>query len=220
MKSERCGAKTRSGGVCKARPMANGRCRIHGGKTPRGIASPNYIHGRYSKSLPAHLQERYEASLADSELLNLRQEIALLDARLNDLLARVDTGDSRSTLKNAREKYYETRNAALRNDKVEQGVQFKLLGEILDKGMSDYAAWDEVHTILDQRRRLVESEQKRLVAMQQTVTTEQAMVLISALLDSVRRHVTDRPALSAIQDEFIRLTTRADYHRLDSGRDG
>ncbi|GAB7388985.1 hypothetical protein BSNK01_28230 [Bacillaceae bacterium] len=34
-----CGAKTRSGAPCKNRPMANGRCRLHGGKStgpPKG----------------------------------------------------------------------------------------------------------------------------------------------------------------------------------------
>jgi len=34
----RCGAKTRQGGACQAPAMANGRCRLHGGKStgPRG----------------------------------------------------------------------------------------------------------------------------------------------------------------------------------------
>lgn len=31
--ANRCGAKTRSGEPCKNRPMANGRCRMHGGKS-------------------------------------------------------------------------------------------------------------------------------------------------------------------------------------------
>ncbi|MEN8250139.1 MAG: HGGxSTG domain-containing protein, partial [Bacteroidota bacterium] len=31
--SPRCGAKTRSGKPCKAPAMANGRCRMHGGKS-------------------------------------------------------------------------------------------------------------------------------------------------------------------------------------------
>lgn len=49
----RCGAKTRDGDPCKnwaMRPSA--RCRMHGGKTPVGIASPSYKHGLYSVHLP------------------------------------------------------------------------------------------------------------------------------------------------------------------------
>lgn len=35
--------------------MANGRCRMHGGLSLRGLASPRYKHGRYSKDLIARL---------------------------------------------------------------------------------------------------------------------------------------------------------------------
>lgn len=52
----RCGARTRSGGSCKAPAMPNGRCRMHGGKstgprTPEGlerIRRANTRHGSYS----------------------------------------------------------------------------------------------------------------------------------------------------------------------------
>ncbi len=30
-----CGAKARHGGICRAKTMKNGRCKHHGGKTPR-----------------------------------------------------------------------------------------------------------------------------------------------------------------------------------------
>ena len=52
----RCGAKTRKGTPCKAPSMANGRCRMHGGKstgprTPKGLEwsrKANWKHGYYS----------------------------------------------------------------------------------------------------------------------------------------------------------------------------
>lgn len=61
----RCGAKRR-GKVerCKAPAMANGRCRLHGGKstgprTPEGLArsqQANLIHGEYSQESKAELR--------------------------------------------------------------------------------------------------------------------------------------------------------------------
>ena len=48
----RCMAKTRAGTPCKnwgIRP--SGRCRMHGGKSYRGFASPRYRHGCYSKDI-------------------------------------------------------------------------------------------------------------------------------------------------------------------------
>ena len=56
MNAPRCGAKTRSGTPCKSPAMANGRCRMHGGKstgarTPEGLErsrKANFKHGLYS----------------------------------------------------------------------------------------------------------------------------------------------------------------------------
>src|SRR5579871_5515650 len=89
---QRCGAKTRSGGSCRQWAMPNGRCRMHGGKTPRGPALPQYKHGRYSKVLPADLAARYAEARTDQELVAFRDDIALVDARLADVLARLGQG--------------------------------------------------------------------------------------------------------------------------------
>src|SRR4051812_22336527 len=84
-----CGARTRAGHPCRQPGMANARCRMHGGKTPRGLASPNLVHGRYSKDLPTRLLTRFEEALTDRELLSLRQDVALLDAMLTSKLSQI-----------------------------------------------------------------------------------------------------------------------------------
>ena len=53
---ETCNARTRSGGLCQNAPIyPAGRCRMHGGKSLRGIASPRFKHGRYCKDLLGQL---------------------------------------------------------------------------------------------------------------------------------------------------------------------
>ena len=57
--SPRCGARTRSGNACRSPAMANGRCRMHGGKstgppTAEGLQrmrKARTIHGRYSAEI-------------------------------------------------------------------------------------------------------------------------------------------------------------------------
>ena len=44
-----CGAKTRSGSKCQKFGMANGRCRLHGGLSPKGRDHWNYQHGQATK---------------------------------------------------------------------------------------------------------------------------------------------------------------------------
>ena len=157
-----CGAKTRDGDPCKNAPMLNGRCRMHGGATPRGPAHGAFKTGRHSKSLPHRLAARYEEAMADETLLEQRSEIALLDVRIDEVVRTVDAKRAP-------------------------------------------AVWDDLCRLLDQRRKLVESERRRMVEMHQMLTTEEAMTLLAAVVDSLRRHVVDRKVLAAVSADLTRL---------------
>lgn len=203
-----CGAKTRSGEPCKNPPLANGRCRFHGGKSLTGVAATNFKTGRYSKYLPARLLEHYADAFNDPELLNLRQEIALAEARITDLLARVDSGESGELWKATREAWGRLREAHYAGSTDDEMEAIGELDYLLARGQADYAAWHEVMVMIEQRRKLVESERRRLVDMQQMITAEQAMALVSAIIDTVRRNVSDRDTLAAIQADLTQLITR------------
>lgn len=54
----RCGARTRSGELCKSAPVTGRRrCRMHGGAAgsgaPTGPRNGNFRHGRYTKEVEA-----------------------------------------------------------------------------------------------------------------------------------------------------------------------
>jgi uncharacterized protein YjcR len=58
-RSPRCGAKTRTGTPCRSPAMTNGRCRMHGGKSPgapKGNANARK-HGFYSAEAIANRRE-------------------------------------------------------------------------------------------------------------------------------------------------------------------
>src|SRR5215216_2176358 len=97
-----CGAKTRSGGECRQPAMANGRCRMHGGRSPRGLAHPSFKTGRFSRSIPSRLSHSYEEALADPRKLELDNELALLICRNEELLATLHSGESSALWKRLR----------------------------------------------------------------------------------------------------------------------
>jgi len=165
-----------------------------------GVASPSFRTGRYSKSLPDRLAGRYTEALSDSKLLELRDEVALTDARLNELLRHLDGG------KSAQDAYAELMRAIDSGDSERLRHAAKEMGCAIRAGLGDHTTWRDVGEMVDQRRRLVESEHKRLVAMQQMITSEQAMVLLAVITNTVRKHVTDPTALAAISAEFNQLT--------------
>jgi hypothetical protein len=158
MHDHRCGAQTRTGVACRLASMPNGRCRMHGGATPRGAASPHFKHGRYSTAFGG-LAARVTTALDDPDRLTLRHEIALVDARLAELT----------------------------------------------EAPMDALAWGEAMGLVEQRRRLVESEQKRLRALEQSMSPTEAVSFVLAVLDVIKRHVADRAARAAIGTELERL---------------
>ncbi len=73
-KAPRCGARTRRGTTCRAPAMANGRCRLHGGKStgPRTreglerMRQSKLKHGKFTKEMKAATQylKTFRATLA------------------------------------------------------------------------------------------------------------------------------------------------------------
>lgn len=180
-------------------------CRSHGGASPRGIASPSYKDGRHSKYLPKRMLGEFIASGQSNEILSMRQDIALVDARIADLLQRVDTGESGQLWRQLREEVETLRQAlaAQNADQVNECVVE--IQRIVLRGHADHAAWSEVMNLVNQRRRLAEAERKRIIDMHQILTAEQALAYMQALATAVRDNVTDFDVLTRIQQRFSEL---------------
>lgn len=168
----RCTAKAKQTGARCKRNATPGRnvCRMHGGKSLRGIDAPNFKTGRYSKCLPDRLAERYEEALNDAELTRLGDEIALVDARLQDVIER------------------------LRTDR-----------EAIAGGSDESMAWGLILGLMEQRRKLVSTERKHLADDERFIAVESLMVLLSSLLEIIRRRVPDPETQKGIADELRRL---------------
>ena len=151
----RCKAKTKQTGKrCKRSPTPGREvCRLHGGATPRGIDSPHFKHGRYSKAMPDRLIEKYETARNDPDLITMRDDIALIDTRIMDQLELAE---------------------------------------------ADPVIWDVITDLIEKRRKLCESERRRLYDLQTTMTAEQAMAMITALIAIIRSHIGDQDRRRAI----------------------
>jgi len=202
-----CTAKSkRTGQQCQQNAMKGStKCFHHGGSTPKGMASPHFKTGRYSKYLPKRLLEDFANALGDQDLLALSSEISLLDARLGDLIRRVDTGESGEIWKALRDTYKALNQAREIGDTVTMGVALAEIGKLITRGHMDYANWREISILIEQRRRLVESERKRLIDLHQMVRADKFMIFIQTLADSVKRNVHDKDALAAIQNDIAKL---------------
>lgn len=193
------------------------KCSRHGGKSLRGMASPSLKHGRYSKDLPTRLAARAEAALASPRLLSLEDEIAVMQARLGELLSRVDTGESGATWGQVRAALEAFKAASAAGDMAGMNTAFAALDRLVTHGASDVQTWKDIEQTGEALRRLVQTQGKTLVALQQIVTVQQLMTFQKAMTDSVLRAVrahTDAGSahkiLAAIQADFADLAHRGE----------
>ena len=212
-----CTAKSkRSGERCRQWAMHGMTvCYMHGGASHKSIGTPRLKHGRYSKYLPKGLLPRYEEQLDDAGLLGMRDEIALLDARTSDLLARLTSGGTDNVWKMLAETWGTMTEAMAAGEPELVDECLRTVGELIRSGDSDRLVWEELRDVMGQRKTLVESERQRLVQEKQVITVQQALIMVQFMLDSVRRNVSDRDALDAIAGDFARLTGRSSTRRTD-----
>lgn len=202
----KCGAKTRKGTPCDKRPVqGRTRCHMHGGKTPRGIALPQFVHGKYSKALPARLRQTYEDSAGDRELVGLRDELRLTDTRLQELVGKLDAEPSRERWATVSAMV----TAAIEAQPGERDAILQQLRDVVRSAGDDAHTWRDIMSTVERRRKLVDSEAKRLQRLHQMISVERALGIIKAITTSIRTHVQDPSALAKIQEDITLLLNRA-----------
>jgi hypothetical protein len=152
-----CTAKSKQSGVrCRKPPTpGHGVCHMHGSKTPRGFGLPQTKTGKYSKVLPLRLSARYNEALTNQDLLSLREDIAVTEARLTDLLSRVDSGESGQTWE-ALQRAADAFELALQaGDTLVIERCWATMQELVRKGSADYAARAEVYKVWETRCKLI-----------------------------------------------------------------
>jgi hypothetical protein len=204
---QRCGARNKqNGGPCENWAVrGRTRCRMHGGKSLVGTACPHYRSGRYSEYVPERLRARYEQAEGDTELLSLRSEVALVDARLAELLSRVHTGESGQLWTDLKRAHQEFKVAKRGQDVARMRTTLARVEDLIDSAVQDHVAWAEIGELVEQRRKLTESEAKRQLTLQQMLTTEEALAIMRRIVDIISRHVPDKQALSAMIVDIQRM---------------
>jgi hypothetical protein len=182
------------------------RCMKHGGKSLKGIASPRWKNGLRSKYMPKALGARFNAAMADPELLKLEKDVGLVEARLLELIHRVEEAGAAQLWRNVQAAFSEFQDALRGGDKAVVAVALNDLGDRINRGAADWQTWGEIMQVIEQRRKLIDSIHKHEVQSAEIVTLTEAQVLFSGMAHLVREHVKDKQALRAIAEGFAKLT--------------
>jgi hypothetical protein len=128
-------------------------------KPPRGAPR------RHASFLPAALADRYASAAADPDLTSLRDELALLDMRIGQLLEANSETASTQLWQEARRRFEALKRAGAAGPRGMAAARLALqqLEAVLQQGLSASAIWDQLPALLDLRRKLTSAETKRTV---------------------------------------------------------
>lgn len=186
----KCGAKTRAGGKCQQSSMPNGRCRMHGGKTP-----PTPVkHGRTAKYARV-FGSSYLAFLSDVDLLKSGPELALFDQRLTELAEGLEAGISAEWLKELRTATETLRQALfVQPDAAEARKWFKTVEGLVVAGGDKHAAWGELLQEAKVRSDLASKAQAAAAKSDIAMTERQMVVIFGRMLDIVDQEAPEKRA--------------------------
>jgi hypothetical protein len=91
------------------------------------------------------------------------------------------------------------------------------MGNLIQRGAGKWATWQAIEDAMERRRKLVESERRRMVDLQQYLTAERLMVLIAAVVNVVARYVDDKQKLRLISADVGELITADDRRSVGAG---
>lgn len=189
----RCSARSkRSGEQCRNRPLTGrGTCRMHGGKAGRPIE-----HGRYS-ALAGPLGDAYRSSVADANLLDPREPLAVLDALTKAQAARMEACDSPKFRGIALALVAELLSARKVGDGATEQALLDALAKHLAEGAKEADAEAELSRRIQVFARHNEEANRQKLAKAATVNAQFLVKLFAAVLSDVRARL-DSAAAEAV----------------------
>ena len=193
-------------------------CKVHGGMSfkSRGAAHHNYKEGKFSKYLPKRLLEAYDQSRNDPDILSLNDDISLTEARVADVLQRVDSNESGAMWDELSKTAKEIKLARRSGDVELVETLFDDLLKLIQTGKADRENWREIGDLLERKRKLSESQLKLLVTKQEFISRQQAVALVGNLVEVVKTHVTDSLTKRRIIGGISQLMNLQEGQTVDS----
>lgn len=197
----RCTARSkRSGEQCQNWAVEGyDKCRMHSGaRVTAGKVNASYDggdlvgfsdlkkKGKYSDSVIGTLKARYEEAIAHEDLSTLVNELGLTDSRIAQILEKLGTGETSDLWESLRDKWTEFMMAVRLGDTESQNGILPQLNRLIQQGASTSSQWEELFTIMEKRRKMIETENKRVATNRDMIPVETAVLMINMVIETTR----------------------------------
>lgn len=183
------------------------------------MASPTFKNGSYSKYLvlPDRLNEKVSDFIDDPRLLELRENIAVIDAHLTELYENLHKSEPADVWRDLKFRFNQWQDGEkllkkLEDDALEVQTQMNeqmkndfslLLTMGVDEQSKSERIWDKIISLFEQRRKLVESESKRIKDSQQSITAEEFNTFVRFILAVIKENVPDHQTRARIAEQLV-----------------
>lgn len=208
---KQCNAKSKTTGE-KCRGLAvtgSDKCRMHNGKALRGVLAPNFKTGKYSRYLPTAFASRVEDFKTDPELTELRENLALQNVRLTEIYREFDETEPPHQWALLQRKYASWQEAEkstkseIRAASGEKRLEFeRYLREGLDRKTRDEIIWRKIEDATERRRRLIETESKRIKDANDFISAERFHLFAAFIISVINDNITDTATRKRIAERI------------------
>jgi hypothetical protein len=183
--------------------VGHNRCKMHGGKVPRMHAAPAYNGKGTSRYLPKNLRKEYERVMSDPNLLSVRDEIGLVQLRINQLAGEIeDVKTGRELFEQATQAWAKMKAAMAGGTPAAFTACRNEMDRIMEDGATRYQKWSELIQAAKDKAHLSRVEIESMVDMHAMISVERVVMMLTSLGDVVKRNVKDKAALMSIMNEM------------------
>ena len=214
-RGKRCSANSKSTGERCQNAAIRGHsvCGVHGVGRPKHTGRPggrSITNGRYSHRYQSLLSDkkaaRFKAAMEDADFLNLVPRIAVLESRFLELLEKLgtpETGETWRRLSELSEEVEATSRGRYKSQKAKNQALTNVWPEIIKlmrEGVGEYCAWSEIREIVEDSRKLIETEAKRIKLMAEIVSSEEARIFVARVLEHVQKRIDPKVFTALVYD--------------------
>lgn len=185
MGDRRCGSLTRAEKPCKRKPMQNGRCYMHGGKST-GRPLKHGRHSHYARILGS----RFAELLTDPDILRSHEELALFDTFLVEQAERLGDGISAGWVKALTKAVEGIRQAVfIKPDATEAAAAFDNLRSLVSGAADHLGAWQDLLGAAKARSEIATKAVTAAARQEQAITERDLLVFFSRMMDLVQTEI-------------------------------
>lgn len=193
--------------------MSNGRCYLHGGKSPKGIQSGTFKHGKRSKYMPQRLLNIYEDMAGEGDYRDLYDNIRLRETFLREKLTMLDDAPDSAKVWADFRKLWDGIKTAFANENYGEVLTLIHTGDtLIDERIVYFETQKEIRADLSEQRKDYQAIAGIQYKGENAASMTELVTFVGALLQLVKTHVQDKETQGKIFDDVDKLISVENSH--------